>query len=228
MPGPRTLARRASAEFVGTALLVTAVVGSGIAAARLSPDDIGLQLLESAAATACALAAIILAIGPVSGAHINPVVSLVDRALGGLRTSETVVYVLAQVSGGALGAVAANLMFSLDAVSFSTKARGGGGVVLAEVIATAGLALVVFGTARSGRRAAAPFAIGAYIGGAYFFTSSTSFANPAVTLGRTLSNTFAGISPRSVAAFIGAQLAGGALAFSLIRFWYPRQVRDGA
>ncbi len=215
------LARRATAELLGTGLLVMAVVGSGIAASRLSPHDVGLQLLENAAATAAALAAIIYAFGPVSGAYINPVVTLVDRAFGGLRTAETAIFVSAQIVGGCLGAVAANVMFSVPPVTWSAKTRGGGGPVLAEVIATLGLLLVVFGLARSGRSTATPFAVGAYIGGAYFFTSSTSFANPAVTVARMLSNTFAGISPRSVPAFLLAQLSGGAVAFVLIRFLYP-------
>jgi glycerol uptake facilitator-like aquaporin len=215
------LARRALAELLGTALLLIAVVGSGIAAERLSPGDTGLQLLENAAATAAALVAIILAVGPVSGAHLNPVVTLADRAFGGMDSRTAAVYIGAQVTGAVTGTVVANLMFELPAVEWSTTSRSGGGLWLAEVVATFGLLLVVFGVVRSGRSSAAPFAVGAYIGGAYFFTSSTSFANPAVTVARTLSDTFAGIEPSSVPAFVLAQLAGAALAVGAIRTLYP-------
>lgn len=215
------LARRAVAELVGTALLLIAVVGSGIAAARLSPDDVGLQLFENAAATAAALVAIILAVGPVSGAHLNPVVTLVDRYFGGLSTLEAFVYMTAQVVGAGLGVVVANLMFSLPAIELSTTGRSSGGLWLGEVVATFGLLLVVFGVVRSGRTGIAPFAVGAYIGGAYFATSSTSFANPAVTVARTLSDTFAGIDPGSMPAFVLAQLGGAALAVIIVRFLYP-------
>lgn len=215
------LARRALAEALGTALLVVAVIGSGIAASRLSPGDIGLQLFENAAATAAALVAIILALGPVSGAHLNPVVTLVDRAFGGVTSSEASVYVGAQLAGGAIGAVAANAMFSLPLIELSTRSRDTGGLRLSEIIATFGLLLVIFGVVRSGRSAATPLAVGAYIGAAYFFTSSTSFANPAVTVARTLSNTFAGIDPASVPAFVAAQLVGAALALVTIRALYP-------
>jgi glycerol uptake facilitator-like aquaporin len=213
--------RRALAELVGTALLLIAVIGSGITAKRLSPGDTGLQLLENAAATAAALVAIILAVGAVSGAHLNPVVTLVDRLLGGVDTPTAAAYVGAQVVGASAGAVAANLMFDLPAIDWSTTERSGGGLWLGEVIATLGLVLVVFGTVRSGRTSAVPFAVGAYIGGAYFFTSSTSFANPAVTLARTLSNTFAGIDPASVPAFVLAQLVGGAVGLVLVGVLYP-------
>ena len=216
------LPRRAPAEFVGTALLLAAVVGSGIAAETLSPTDTGLALLENAAATAGALVAIILAVGPVSGAHLNPVVTLADRAFGGLTTVEAGAYVAAQVAGGVVGTVVANLMFSLPAVELSTKVRSSGGLWLAEVVATFGLLLVVFGVVRSGRTTAAPFAVGAYVAGAYFFTASTSFANPAVTLARALTDTFAGIAPGSVGAFVAAQLAGAALAVGAVRVLYPR------
>lgn len=215
------LSRRAVAELVGTAFLVTVVVGSGIAAQRLSPHDTGLQLLESAAATAAGLTALILALGPVSGAHFNPVVSVVDTILGGIDRRDLAVYITAQVVGGVGGAVVANLMFELDAVTWSTHARSSGGVWLGEIVATAGLLAVIFGVVRSGRAAAAPFAVGAYIGGAYFFTSSTSFANPAVTIGRAFTDTFAGIEPASVPAFVVCQLVGGALALALVRFLYP-------
>jgi len=216
------LPRKALAEFVGTAFLLVAVIGSGIAAQRLSPNDTGLQLFENAAATAAALVAVILAVGAVSGAHLNPVVTLADRFFGGLSNTEAGVYVASQLAGAVTGAVVANLMFSLPAVELSTRHRSGGGLWLAEVVATLGLLLVVFGVVRSGRTSAAPFAVGAYIGGAYFFTSSTSFANPAVTVARTLSNTFAGIKPVSAPGFIAAQLAGAAVAIVAVRFLYPR------
>jgi glycerol uptake facilitator-like aquaporin len=213
--------RQLLAEFLGTALLVIAVVGSGIAAARLSRGDAGLQLFENAAATAAALVAIILAVGPVSGAHLNPVVTLVDRVFGGIGTREAAGYWAAQVTGGVAGTVLANLMFKLPAVELSHHARTGGGVWLAEAIATFGLVLVIFGVARSGRAGLAPFAVGAYIGGAYFFTASTSFANPAVTIARMLSDTFTGISPASVPGFVGFQLIGGVAAVAAIRVLYP-------
>jgi glycerol uptake facilitator-like aquaporin len=215
------LARKALAEVVGTAILVAAVIGSGIAAQRLSPTDVGLQLFENTAATAAALVAIILALGAVSGAHLNPVVTLVDRVLGGVSDREVAVYVSAQVVGGALGAVVANLMFGEAAVTWSTHRRATGAHFLGEIVATFGLVVVVFGVARSGRRTAAPFAVAAYIAAAYWFTSSTSFANPAVTLARTLSDSFAGIAPSSAPAFIGAQLVGGALGLACVIALYP-------
>ena len=214
------LARRAVAEGVGTALLVLAVIGSGIAASQLT-SDVALQLLANAAATAGALVAIILAVGPVSGAHLNPVVTLADRVLGGLTTAEAGVYCAAQVLGGAVGAVVANVMFSLPAIELSTRARSSGALWTSEVVATFGLLLVIFGVVRSGRSTAAPFAVAAYIGGAYFFTSSTSFANPAVTVARTLSDTFAGIAPSSVPPFVLAQTTGAVLATALVRLLYP-------
>ena len=215
------LARRLLAEFVGTSLLLAAIIGSGIAASRLSPTDTGLQLFENAAATAAALIAIILAVGPVSGAHLNPVISLADWLLGGLRPAETLGYVGAQVLGAAVGAVIANLMYELPAVNIAITERTGAGLWLAEVVATFGLVLIVFGVVRSGRPGVAPFAVGAYIGAAYFFTSSTSFANPAVTLARTLSDTFAGIAPASVGPFIVAQFVGGGLGYVVARVLYP-------
>lgn len=215
------LARRALAEYVGTAFLVAVVVGSGIAAERLSPGDTGLQLLENAAATACGLVALILALGPVSGAHLNPVVTLADALFGGVDRSDVPVYIAAQVGGAITGSIVANLMFETDAVTWSTHARASGGLWLGEVVATLGLLLVIFGVVRSGRAAAAPFAVGAYIGGAYFFTSSTSFANPAVTIGRAFTNSFAGIDPSSVPAFVACQLLGAAGAVALIRILYP-------
>ncbi len=215
------LGRRFVAELVGTGMLVAVVVGSGMAAQRLSPGDVGLQLLENAAATAAGLIAIILAVGPVSGAHLNPVVSLADAAFGGLERRALLVYVPAQIGGGIAGAIVANLMFSAQAVEWSTKTRSGGGLWLAEVVATAGLLLVIFGAVRSGRGAAAPFAVGAYIGAAYWFTSSTSFANPAVTIARTFSDSFAGIAPRSMPAFVGFEFIGAAVGAALVWYLYP-------
>src|SRR3954447_4031174 len=194
----RELARKLTTEALGTGLLVAAVIGSGIAAQRLSPGNVGLQLLENSTATAGALVALILAFGSVSGAHFNPVVSLADRWFGGLSSRDLGVYVVAQVLGGCLGAIAANLMFDLPAIDVSTKVRSGADLWFAEVIATLGLLLVIFGVVRAGRAALAPFAVAGYIAAAYWFTSSTSFANPAVTIARTLSNTFAGIDPASV------------------------------
>ncbi len=215
------LARKAAAESLGTALLVAIVVGSGIYAQRLSPGDTGLQLLENSLATGAGLVALILAFGSVSGAHFNPVVSLADRALGGLTNRELVAYLPAQVVGGCVGAVIANLMFELPAVTLSPHARSSGGLWLGEVVATFGLVTVILGVVRSGRASAAPFAVGGYIAAAYWFTSSTSFANPAVTIGRTLTDTFAGISPASAPAFIAAQVLGGGLATGLARFLHP-------
>jgi arsenate reductase len=214
------LTRRAAAELVGTAFLVTAVIGSGIAAQRLS-NDLGVQLLVNAFATAGVLAAVILALGPLSGAHLNPVVSVVAAAFGGIAWRDVAAYVPAQVAGGCLGAVVANLMYGRAAVDVSHHVRGGGGLLLGEVVATTGLLLVVFGVVRSGRGHVAPFAVAGYIGGAYFFTSSTSFANPAVTIARSLSDTFAGIAPRSVAAFVAMQVVGGAVGWLTVRTLYP-------
>jgi len=217
-----TLARRGAAELVGTAFLVMAVVGSGIAASRLSPDDVGLQLLENSLITGAALVALILTLQPVSAAF-NPVVSAVEAALGLIRWREAGLLALLQVSGGILGAVLANLMFDLDAVSFSTHERTGGGLWLGEVIATLGLVMVVFGAIRSGRTETIAYAVGGYITAAYWFTSSTSFANPAVTVARMFSDTFAGIDPSSVAMFVGMQVVGGALALGLVRFLFVPQ-----
>ena len=215
-----TLLRQAVAELVGTAFLVAAVVGSGIAAQRLSPDDVGLQLLENSIATGAVLVALILAFQPVS-ASFNPVVTAVEACLGRITVATAGVLVLAQVVGGAVGAVVANLMFDLDAVSVSTHDRGGSGQLLGEVVATLGLVLVVFGSLRSARVETVAFAVGGYIAAAYWFTSSTSFANPAVTLARTLSDTFAGIAPSSVPLFVLMQLAGGALALALLWLLHP-------
>lgn len=215
------LLRRTVAEFVGTALLLIAVVGSGIAAQRLSPHDTGIELLENALATGAALVAIIVSIGSVSGAHLNPVVSVVDAVFGGLRWRQVGPYIAAQMAGAAVGVMLANLMFSLPAVTISEHARSSSNLWLGEVVATFGLLLVIFGAVRGGRATTVPFAVGAYITGAYWFTSSTSFANPAVTLARTLSNTFAGIAPGSVAAFAAAQAIGAVLAAVAIRLFWP-------
>jgi arsenate reductase len=222
----RDLARKATAEAVGTALLVAIVVGSGIFAQRLSPNDVGLELLENSIATGAGLVALILAFGSVSGAHFNPVVSLADRLLGGLSTRDLLAYVPAQVLGGCVGAVIANLMFELDAVTWSTHTRSSGGLWLGEIVATFGLLMVILGVVRSGQSAAAPFAVGGYIAAAYWFTSSTSFANPAVTFARTLTDTFAGIKSSSAPGFIVAQLVGGLAAVALARFLYPNMAAD--
>jgi len=214
------LARRTTAELVGTAFLVMAVVGSGIAAQRLSPDDVGLQLLENSLVTGAALVALILALQPVS-ASFNPVVSVVERLLGRITTVEAALSVTAQVAGGVVGCVLANLMFELDAVTVATHHRAGTGALLAEVVATVGLVVVVFGSLRTGRPETVAYAVGGYIAAAYWFTSSTSFANPAVTVARMLSDTFAGIAPASVPAFVLMQLVGGGLALGLVLVLYP-------
>jgi arsenate reductase len=215
------LTRRAVAESTGTALLVAVVVGSGIAAERLSPQDVGLQLLETSVATGAALVALILAFGPVSGAHLNPVVTLADRLHGGISSRDGVVYVLAQIVGACTGAVLANLMYELPAVAWSSHDRASGGLWLGEAVATFGLVMVVLGAARSGRTSAAPFAVGGYIAAAYWFTSSTSFANPAVTVGRTLTDTLSGIAWPSVPMFIAMQVAGATAAAALARYLHP-------
>ena len=214
--------RRLLAELLGSAFLAAVVIGSGIAAQRYSPGATGLELLENAAATAAGLFAIILMFGPVSGGHFNPVVSFVDAAFGGLSWRDAVAYLPVQVAGCAGGAVVANLMFALPAVSISAKHRATPAHFLSEIVATAGLIVVIFALARSGRSRSAAAAVGAYIGAAYFFTSSTSFANPAITVGRMFSDTFAGIAPASVPSFIAAQVIGGALAVVVIRALYPR------
>jgi glycerol uptake facilitator-like aquaporin len=221
-----SLRRRLLAEFAGTALLVTAVVGSGIMASTLSPADVGLQLLENSVATAFALGALILTFGPVSGAHFNPVVSAADWFLGrrtrtGLTATDLAGYTVAQVAGAIGGSILANLMFGLDAVSISHKQRSAGHLWLGEVVATTGLLLLIFALARSGRAPVAPAAVGAYIGAAYWFTSSTSFANPAVSIGRAFTDTFAGIAPASLPGFIGAQLVGLLAGAGLVPALYP-------
>jgi glycerol uptake facilitator-like aquaporin len=222
------LSRRLVAEAIGTAFLIIAVIGSGIMASRLSPTDVGLQLLENAAATAGALIGLILMFGAVSGAHFNPIVTLVDRLFGSISTREAGLYAIAQTVGGCAGAVIANLMFSLPAINMSTHTRSSGALWLSEVVATIGLLLVIHGCVRSGRAEAVPFAVGVWIGGAYWFTSSTSFANPAVTIARTLSNTFAGIKRSSAPMFILMQLVGAVIAYGLIRFIYPHSRAQGS
>jgi glycerol uptake facilitator-like aquaporin len=219
--GDIALWRRLLAEFAGSAFLAATVIGSGIAAVNLSPGNTGLELFENAAATAAGLFAIILMFGPVSGGHFNPVVSFVDAALGGVRWRDAAAYLPAQVAGCIVGAVLANLMFGLAAVSISAKSRATPAHFLSEIIATLGLILVIFALVRSGRSASAPAAVGAYIGAAYFFTSSTSFANPAITVGRMFTGTFAGIAPASGPVFVAAQVIGGVLAVLLIKALYP-------
>jgi arsenate reductase len=225
-PERAPLARRLLAEFLGTALLVTVVVGSGIAAEQLSPSDVGLQLLENSTATVLGLGVLILIFGPVSGAHFNPLVSAADWLLGrrlgtGLPGRDVPVYAAAQILGGIAGAVLANVMFDLPAGQISDKDRVSVGHGVGEVVATAGLLLLIFALARTGRAALSAASVGAYIGAAYWFTSSTSFANPAVTIGRTFSDTFAGIAPSSVPLFIGAQILGAGVALGVLHILFP-------
>ena len=225
-PSDRPLVKRLVAEAVGTALLVTVVVGSGAAAAALSPTDTGLQLLENSTATVLGLAVLILIFGPVSGAHFNPVVSAADwlltrRSGSGLPGREVLPYSVAQVVGGVAGAMLANVMFDLPVLQLSTKDRLSVGHTVGEVVATAGLVLLIFALARTGRAGLSAAAVGAYIGAAYWFTSSTSFANPAVTIGRMFSDTFAGIAPASAPVFIGAQIVGGAVGLLMVRYLFP-------
>ena len=220
------VARPLLAEFTGSAMLVAIVVGSGIAAERLSPDDVGLQLLENSTATALGLAVLILALGPASGAHFNPVVSLTDWLLGrrsgaGINGPTLLVYGIVQVLGAIAGAILANAMFDLPVMEIATKERISTGHLLAEVVATAGLIVVIFTLARTGRAALSAAAVGAYIGAAYWFTSSTSFANPAVTIGRMFSDTFAGIAPSSTPGFIAAQIVGALAGLALVVALYP-------
>jgi arsenate reductase len=216
------LARQAVAEFLGSAGLVTVVIGSGIAAQRLSPSDTGLALLENALVTGAGLVALILAFGPVSGGHFNPVVTLADRSLGGVGNRQVAVYVTAQVVGGVVGAVLANLMFGLPAVTISTHSRSSPGLWLSEALATFGLVVLIFALVRGGRASLAPFAVGAYITAAYWWSSSTSFANPMIAVARMLSNTFAGIAPASVPMFLIMQLVGGAAGVAAVALLYPR------
>jgi glycerol uptake facilitator-like aquaporin len=226
-PGALASWRPLLAELMGTALLVTVVVGSGIASSSLSPSDSGLQLLENSTATVFGLAVLILVFGPVSGGHFNPVISAVDWLLtrlqpgNGLSAGGAARYGAAQAAGAILGALLANIMFDLPALQISDKDRISVGHGLGEVVATAGLVLLVFALARTGRAALSAAAVGAYIGAAYWFTSSTSFANPAVTVGRIFSDTFAGIAPTSALFFIAAQLVGGLVGLGLVRFFFP-------
>jgi arsenate reductase len=213
--------RRLLAEFLGSAFLAAVVIGSGIAAQQLSPGNTGLQLFENAAATAAGLFAIILMFGPVSGGHFNPVVSFVDAAFRGLSWRDATAYLPAQVLGCVFGAIVANVMFSKAAIEISTKHRASPEHFVSEIVATLGLLLVIFALARSGRSRSAPAAVGAYIGAAYFFTSSTSFANPAITVGRMFSNTFAGIAPSSAPSFVAAQIVGGLVALVVVAVLYP-------
>ena len=222
------LTRKLLAEFLGSTLLAALVIGSGIAAQRLSPGDVGLQLLENAAATAAGLYAIILIFGPISGAHFNPVVSFADAAFGGLPWRHALAYLPAQVIGCVTGAALANVMFEASVISISTTERATLAHGVAEVVATIGLLLVIFSLVRSGRASTAPAAVGAYIGAAYFFTSSTSFANPAITVGRMFSDTFAGITPGSVPLYVFAQVVGGVLAVLLLRVLYPAMPAQAA
>ncbi|WP_231606617.1 MIP/aquaporin family protein [Salinibacterium sp. NK8237] len=217
------VARRLTAEFLGSAGLAAVVIGSGIAAQQLSPGDVGLQLLENALATAFGLGVLILVFMTVSGAHFNPVVSIVD-SLSGLRSwRDTALYIPTQIVGCIVGAILANLMFGQAAVTISTTVRLTPSHFLSEVVATAGLIMVIFALVRTGRANLAPIAVGVYIGGAYFFTSSTSFANPAITIGRMFSDTFAGIAPGSAPGFIAAQLIGAAIGFGLVRWVFPER-----
>jgi arsenate reductase len=215
------LSTRLLAEAIGSGFLVLAVIGSGIMAENLSPDDVGLQLFENAAATAGALIALIIMFATVSGAHFNPAVTLVDRLLGNLDNREAGSYVVAQIVGGCLGAILANVIF-LDfdnveaAVFLSEKTRDGAPILVSEVVATIGLLLVIHGAVRHGKPYVVAVAVGVWIGGAYFFTSSTSFANPMVSIARTLSDTFAGIAPSSAPAFIVMQLVGALIAWAII------------
>jgi arsenate reductase len=227
MPPP-PLRRRLLAELLGSLFLAAVVVGSGIAAQQLSPNDTGLALLENAAATAAGLFAIILMFGPVSGGRFNPVVSFVDAHFGGLSRRDAFAYLPVQVAGCVLGAILANLMFSKAAISISTHHRASPAHFLSEIIATLGLILLIFSLARSQRSTITPGAVGAYIGAAYWFTSSSSFANPAIAIGRIFSNTFAGIAPASVPAFIAAEAIGGVLALLTVRALYPDVTLSGA
>ena len=216
-----SLWRRLAAEVIGSAFLAAIVIGSGIAAQQLSPGNTGLELLENAAVTSAGLFALILMVGPVSGAHFNPVVSFVDAAFGGMTWRNALAYLLAQVTGCSIGAMVANLMFSRAFVTLSTHRRASAAHFLSEVVATLGLIVIIFALARTGRGKSAPAAVATYIGAAYFFTSSTSFANPAIAVGRMLSNSFAGIAAPSVPTFVVAEAVGGALAFVIVKVLYP-------
>ncbi|GLW89852.1 aquaporin [Actinokineospora globicatena] len=219
----RSLSRAVVAEFLGSLLLAALVIGSGIAAQRLSPTDTGLQLLENAGATGVGLYALILVFGPVSGAHFNPVLSFVDAALGGLSWRHFLVYVPVQVVGCVSGAVVANVLFDAAPVSIATTSRATWAHGISEVVATLGLLLVIFSLSRTGRAEKAAAAVGAYIAAAYWFTSSTSFANPAITVGRAFSDSFAGIAPSSVPSFVLAQVVAAVIVLPLLSFLYPHR-----
>lgn len=214
------ISARCTAEFVGTAFLLAAVVGSGIMAERLTTDE-GLRLFQNAFATGAVLVALILSLGPVSGAHLNPAVTLADRILGGVTSAEAVAYVASQIAGGVTGVMVANIMFDLPAIEIASNARSGSHLWVAEAVATLGLLVAIFGVVRSGRGQFVAFSVGAYIAGAYYFTSSTSFANPAVTVARSLSDTFAGIEPAHIAPFVAAQSVGVLIAVGIIALLYP-------
>ncbi len=216
-----SLSRRLAAEFLGTAFLVAAVVGSGIMGERLAGGNVAVALLANTIATGAALVALILALGPISGAHLNPAVSLADALEGGLTWKEALSYIVAQILGGIAGAIAAHLMFGLPVVSLSRHARGGPALLFSEFVATFGLLSVIWGCSRFHSNATA-FAVGAYITAAYWFTASTSFANPAVTIARSLSDTFSGIRPLDVPWFLLAQIAGALAATFLFRWLIPR------
>lgn len=217
---PPSLDRRVFAEFLGSALLAAIVIGSGIAAQQLSPTDIGLQLLENTLITGAGLFALISVFGPVSGAHFNPAVTIADIVFNGIKWRDALYYIPSQILGCICGALLANFMFALPIVSWSQHHRITGPHFVSEIVATAGLLLVVFGLNRAGKSAVTPAGVATYITAAYFFTSSTSFANPAITIGRMFSNTFAGIAPSSASGFILAQLVGTGLAVALIRYLF--------
>ena len=219
---PHPLARRAGAEFLGTATLVATVVGSGIMGTLLS-DNLAVTLLINAAATVAVLAVLIWTFGPISGAHLNPVVSGVELARREMPIGEGAIYIAAQIIGACVGAILANLMFALPAVTASTNIRTGGNIWLGEIVATAGLLIVIGALTRTGRGNLGAAMVPAWIGAAYFFTSSTSFANPAVTVGRSLTDTFSGIAPASVPMFIIFQLIGAAIGALLTEWFYPRR-----
>lgn len=214
--------RRLTAEALGTGLLIVAVIGSGIMAETLT-QDVALQLLCNAIATGGALVALILIFAPVSGASFNPVVGIVSSLMGETSWKQTGTYAIAQIIGGCIGAVIANLMFDLDAINLSEKIRTGSNIWLSEVVATVGLLVVIYGTIRAKRSHQVPFTVAAWITGAYFFTSSTSLANPAVSVARSLSNTFAGIAPESVPMFIVMQFFGAVIGFVIIKFVFSQE-----
>ncbi len=220
--------RAAAGEFLGSGGLAAVVIGSGIAAQRLSPTDVGLQLLENAFATALGLAVLILVFATVSGSHFNPVVTLADIILHRRTWTTAAVYLPAQVLGCITGAILANLMFGAPAITWSTTDRSAWPLLLSEAVATAGLVLLIFALVRTERSHLAAPAVGAYIGAAYFFTSSTSFANPAITIGRMFSDTFAGIAPASVLPFILAQIVGAALGYAAVRVLFPVAAPEAA